>query len=187
MPKNVASRKTQHNSQLTDFFPIRRSARKSKNTVEQEILQYIEKAIEMQLENDLIIKMFSEKGRGIVAGRPFQRGEFVVEYIGELIDRTEADQREEKYSQNVELGCYMYYFKYKEQHWCIDATAETGKLGRLINHSRNGNLMTKIINYKNKPHLVLLAKKHINEGEELTYDYGDRRKVAFIHHPWLTS
>lgn len=69
--------------------------------------------------------------------------------------------------------------------YSIDATAETGKLGRLVNHSRNGNLMTKIVSYKNKPHLVLLAKDDINEGEELTYDYGDRRKEALIHHPWL--
>lgn len=70
-------------------------------------------------------------------------------------------------------------------HFSIDATAETGKLGRLVNHSRNGNLMTKIVSYKNKPHLVLLAKDDIKEGEELTYDYGDRRKEALIHHPWL--
>lgn len=69
--------------------------------------------------------------------------------------------------------------------YSIDATAETGKPGRLVNHSRNGNLMTKIVSYKNKPHLVLLAKDDINEGEELTYDYGDRRKEALIHHPWL--
>lgn len=67
----------------------------------------------------------------------------------------------------------------------IDATAETGKLGRLVNHSRNGNLSTKIVEYKSKPHLVLLAKDNINKGEELTYDYGDRRKEALIQHPWL--
>lgn len=67
----------------------------------------------------------------------------------------------------------------------IDATAETGKLGRLVNHSRNGNLMTKIVTHKNRPHLVLLAKEDIKAGEELTYDYGDRRREALIHHPWL--
>lgn len=117
VPKNAAPRKTQQNTQLTDYFPIRRSARKTKKAVEQEISQHIEKAIEMQLEDGLIVKMFSEKGRGIVAGRPFQRGEFVVEYIGELIDQTEADRREEEYSQKAEFGCYMYYFKHKEQQW----------------------------------------------------------------------
>ncbi|XP_031629517.1 N-lysine methyltransferase KMT5A-like [Contarinia nasturtii] len=184
VPTNPAPRRIQ-STQLTDFFPIRRSARKTKKVVEEELSRHIEMAIEKQLEDGLIVKMFAEKGRGIVAGRDFQRGEFVVEYIGELIDQTEADCREEIYSQKADFGCYMYYFKHKEQQWCIDATSETGKLGRLVNHSRNGNLMTKIVSYKNKPHLVLLAKDDIKEGEELTYDYGDRRKEALIHHPWL--
>lgn len=70
-------------------------------------------------------------------------------------------------------------------HFSIDATAETGKLGRLVNHSRNGNLATKIVTYKNRPHLVLIAKENIKEGEELTYDYGDRTRESLINHPWL--
>lgn len=116
VPKNAAPRRV-HNTQLTDFFPIRRSGRKTKKAVQQEISQLIEMAIEKQLEDGLVVKMFGEKGRGIVAGRMFQRGEFVVEYIGELIDQTEADRREELYSQNADFGCYMYYFKHKEQQW----------------------------------------------------------------------
>lgn len=116
VPTNAAPRRL-HSTQLTDFFPIRRSARKTKKAVEQEISRHIEMAIEKQLEDGLIVKVFAEKGRGIVAGRDFQRGEFVVEYIGELIDQTEADRREELYSQKVDFGCYMYYFKHKETQW----------------------------------------------------------------------
>ena len=67
----------------------------------------------------------------------------------------------------------------------IDATAETGKLGRLVNHSRNGNLMTKTVMVGNRPHLVLIAKDDLSKGVELTYDYGDRSKEALQHHPWL--
>lgn len=67
----------------------------------------------------------------------------------------------------------------------IDATAETGKLGRLVNHSRNGNLLTKVITVNNRPHLILIAKDNIPIGTELTYDYGDRSKEALLHHPWL--
>lgn len=116
VPNNAAPRRV-HSTQLTDFFPIRRSARRTKKAVEQEISRHIEMAIEKQLEDGLIVKMFPEKGRGIVAGRDFQRGEFVVEYIGELIDQSEADCREEMYSQKVDFGCYMYYFKHKETQW----------------------------------------------------------------------
>jgi [histone H4]-lysine20 N-methyltransferase SETD8 len=67
----------------------------------------------------------------------------------------------------------------------IDATAETGKLGRLVNHSRNGNLITKTVMVGNSPHLVLIAKDDLEKGVELTYDYGDRSKEALQHHPWL--
>lgn len=116
VPNNAAPRRVQ-NTQLTDFFPIRRSGRKTQKVVEQEQSRHIDMAIEKQLEDGLVVKMFPEKGRGIVAGRDFQRGEFVVEYIGELIDQTEADRREESYSQMADFGCYMYYFKHKEQQW----------------------------------------------------------------------
>ncbi|XP_055298623.1 histone-lysine N-methyltransferase PR-Set7-like [Sitodiplosis mosellana] len=177
--------KPMQSKQMTDFFPVRRSIRKTKKVVELEHLRYIEKAIEQQCEDGLVVKYFKEKGRGICAGRPFARGEFVIEYIGDLIDQIEADRREEIYAKDVAFGCYMYYFKHKEQQWCIDATAETGKLGRLVNHSRNGNLVTKIVTYKNRPHLVLIAKENIKEGEELTYDYGDRTRESLVNHPWL--
>lgn len=104
--------------QMTDFYPIRRrSVRKTKKAVEQEYLRTIEKAIEQQCEDGLVVKLFKDKGRGICAGRPFARGEFVVEYIGDLIEQNEADRREEIYAKDSAFGCYMYYFKHKEQQW----------------------------------------------------------------------
>lgn len=110
--------KPMQSKQMTDFFPMRRrSVRKTKKAVEQEYLRNIEKAIEQQSENGLVVKLFKEKGRGICAGRSFARGEFVVEYIGELIDQIEADRREEMYAKDSAFGCYMYYFKHKEQQW----------------------------------------------------------------------
>lgn len=72
----------------------------------------------------------------------------------------------------------LYYFS-------IDATAETGKLGRLVNHSRTGNLLTKTVMIGKRPHLVLIAKDDLAAGVELTYDYGDRSREALQHHPWL--
>lgn len=106
-----------HLKQMTDFFPVRRSIRKTKRAVEQEQLRYIEKAIEKQCEDGLAVKIFKDKGRGVIADRSFSRGEFVVEYIGDLIDHNEADRREEIYAKDAKFGCYMYYFKHKEQHW----------------------------------------------------------------------
>ncbi|XP_055923754.1 histone-lysine N-methyltransferase PR-Set7 isoform X2 [Eupeodes corollae] len=173
------------NRELTEFFPVRRSVRKTKTVVKEEMMRSLEKAILEERADGLKIENFEGKGRGICADRPFQRGEFVVEYIGDLIDMAEANVRERKYALDENAGCYMYYFKHKNQQYCIDATAESGKLGRLVNHSRNGNLITKVVVVKNRPHLVLIAKDDIEPDEELTYDYGDRSKEALLHHPWL--
>lgn len=71
-----------------------------------------------------------------------------------------------------------------KHYFSIDATAETGRLGRLVNHSRNGNLSTKAV-WVDGPRLVLLAAQDISPGEELMYDYGDRSKESLQNHPWL--
>ena len=57
------------------------------------------------------------KGRGVVTTRPFTKGEFVVEYAGDLIDLGIARQRENNYSQDKHVGCYMYYFQHKNNNY----------------------------------------------------------------------
>ncbi|KAL5281533.1 SETD8 family protein [Megaselia abdita] len=173
------------NRELTEFFPVRRSVRKTKTAVKEEIIRNYELAIREQRQDGLEIRNFKDKGRGIVSSKTFERGDFVIEYTGDLIEVSEANEREKKYSLDEKAGCYMYYFKYNNHQYCIDATAETGTLGRLVNHSRNGNLLTKVITVNNRPHLILIAKDNIPIGRELTYDYGDRSKEALLHHPWL--
>ena len=69
----------------------------------------------------------------------------------------------------------------------IDATAEDGTLGRLLNHSRSGNCKTKVHVIKEKPHLIFVTTREVKTGEELTYDYGDRSKDSLQSHPWLKS
>lgn len=62
--------------------------------------------------------LFEEKGRGVVASKEFSKGDFVIEYSGELVDILEAKEREEMYAQNENAGCYMYYFQHKGiQYW----------------------------------------------------------------------
>lgn len=63
------------------------------------------------------VRSIKSKGRGVFATHDFHRGEFVVEYSGELIDIQEAYRREEEYEQDENTGCYMYYFKLKDQHY----------------------------------------------------------------------
>ena len=56
-------------------------------------------------------------------------------------------------------------------------TAKSFFLGRSINQISNGpNIELRQIHIDVKPHIVFFAARHIEEGEELLYTYGDRRK-----------
>ncbi|RZC37420.1 histone-lysine N-methyltransferase pr-set7 [Asbolus verrucosus] len=175
----------QNNHKVTEYFPVRRSVRKTKKTVLEEKQRSLEQLLRSETEEGLEVRIFEDKGRGVVAAKPFAKGDFVVEYSGDLIDLTEAKRREHKYAQDLSAGCYMYYFRHNNQQYCVDATAESGRLGRLVNHSRSGNLITRTVSVDGKPRLVLIAKDDIKEGDEITYDYGDRSKESLKHHPWL--
>ena len=67
----------------------------------------------------------------------------------------------------------------------VDATQETNRLGRLINHSKCGNCQTKLHDIDGVPHLILIATRDIAAGEELLYDYGDRSKASIEAYPWM--
>ncbi|ELK26303.1 N-lysine methyltransferase SETD8 [Myotis davidii] len=131
------------------------------------------------------IDLIDGKGRGVIATKQFSRGDFVVEYHGDLIEITDAKKREALYAQDPSTGCYMYYFQYLSKTYCVDATRETNRLGRLINHSKCGNCQTKLHDIDGVPHLILIASRDIEAGEELLYDYGDRSRASIEAYPWL--
>ncbi|XP_015115334.1 N-lysine methyltransferase KMT5A-A [Diachasma alloeum] len=176
---------TSPNHKVTEYFPVRRSVRKCKKTVLEEKQRDLESKVIRQVEEGLEKKYFVGKGRGVVTTREFNKGEFVVEYVGELIDQVTAKKREAEYAKDQSTGCYMYYFQHRGHQYCVDATAESDKLGRLVNHSRNGNLIARVVEVDTIPHLVLTAKEDIPIGIELTYDYGDRSRESIRNHPWL--
>ncbi|XP_068128380.1 N-lysine methyltransferase KMT5A-B-like [Hyperolius riggenbachi] len=173
------------NRKVTDYFPVRRSNRKSKKELECEEKQRVDHLITSATEEGMKTDNIPGKGRGVITTRDFHRGEFVVEYHGDLIEITDAKKREAEYAQDSSTGCYMYYFQYLNKTYCVDATKETGRLGRLINHSKNGNCHTKLHDINNVPHLILVASRDIKAGEELLYDYGDRSRSSIEAHPWL--
>ncbi|XP_030438554.1 N-lysine methyltransferase KMT5A isoform X2 [Gopherus evgoodei] len=184
-PRRKAQGKTSQNRKVTDYYPVRRSSRKSKTELQTEEKRRIDELIESGKEEGMKIDFIDGKGRGVIATKHFNRGEFVVEYHGDLIEITDAKKREAVYAQDPSTGCYMYYFQYLSKMYCVDATKETNRLGRLINHSKCGNCQTKLHDVDGVPHLILIASRDIKVGEELLYDYGDRSKASIEAHPWL--
>ena len=114
------------------------------------------------------------------------KSQMICEYVGDLLDIKTATQREKKYSLNSNIGCYMYFFTYLGKRYVIDATNESGRFGRLINHSRySPNCKTKVVSIGDTPRLIFIALKDIPAGSEITYDYGDQSKESLVAHPWL--
>jgi len=174
-------------ARITDFFEIRRSSRKPAKQIEEEQRAQWKQYLKEERIDGLEIQKVPLKGRGIFSTRSFHKGEFVVEYAGDLITPKEAEVRDEKYSKNTDkYGSYMYYFVHKGTKWCIDATIESGKYGRLLNHScKTPNCATKILEVDGLPRLIIYAKQDIASGTELIYDYGDKGKLSLQAHPWL--
>lgn len=72
--------------------------------------------------------------------------------------------------------------------YSVDATKESDRLGRLLNHSRtDANCATRLVSIKDKPYLILETVRDVKAGEELLYDYGERSKDVLQHHQWLKS
>lgn len=87
-----AKEDTKENRCITDFFPIvSRRALAAKVKLE-EFNRQIQKCIETRTDptENLIVTHFDEKGKGIVAGTALNKGSFICEYSGDLIDLIEA-------------------------------------------------------------------------------------------------
>lgn len=70
-------------------------------------------------------------------------------------------------------------------YYSIDATKDDGSKGRLINHSKRGNLCPRVILVDDVPSIIFEAGKDIPKDEELLYDYGERSKEIIATFPWL--
>ena len=63
----------------------------------------------------------------------------------------------------------------------IDATKESGRLGRLVNHSKTyPTAAMKLIEVDG---LYLFANQNIPKGAEILYVYGERRKTQHQEYP----
>ncbi len=103
---------------------------------------------------------------GLFTSKPVNEGDMVIEYVGEVIRNSIADLRE-KYYDSRGIGCYM--FKIEEDE-IVDATMR-GNRARFANHCCQPNCYTRTVTANGKNHIMLFAKRAIDRGEEITYDY----------------
>ena len=97
----------------------------------------------------------SRTGLGGFATRLIKKNELIDRYRGQMITTEEADKRDNRYMFEV------------NSKWTIDGSNRRN-LARYFNHSCRPNAESDVKGHK----VIIVAKRTIQPGEEITYDYG---------------
>ncbi|CAK9171388.1 unnamed protein product [Ilex paraguariensis] len=106
-------------------------------------------------------------GWGVEAAESIKKGDFVTEYIGEVIDDAMCEQRlwDMKYK-----GVKNFYMCEIRKDFTIDATFK-GNSSRFLNHSCYPNCKLEKWQVEGETRVGVFAARPIEIGEPLTYDY----------------
>jgi uncharacterized protein len=110
----------------------------------------------------LLVRDSNVHGRGVFATRRIEKGERIVEYLGERVSHDEADRRYELKDEN-DSHTFLFIVDSKT---VIDAGTE-GNDARFFNHSCDPNCESVV----EKRRVFIEALRTIEAGEEMTYDY----------------
>nr|GMD73800.1 histone-lysine N-methyltransferase ASHH3 [Ipomoea batatas] len=113
------------------------------------------------------MKITEKCGSGIVADEDIKQGEFVIEYVGEVIDDKTCEERLWKMKH---LGETNFYLCEINRDTVIDATYK-GNKSRYINHSCCPNTEMQKWMIDGETRIGIFATCDIKKGEHLTYDY----------------
>lgn len=112
-----------------------------------------------------------KKGLGLRAVIDLFAGEFIMEYVGEVVDPKDFRRRAKEYSKDKNKH---YYFMALKSDQIIDATMK-GNVSRFINHSCDPNSETQKWTVNGELRIGFFIKKFIAAGEEITFDYHFQR------------
>ncbi|XP_059635802.1 histone-lysine N-methyltransferase ASHR3 [Cornus florida] len=106
-------------------------------------------------------------GWGVEAAESIKKGDFVIEYIGEVINDALCEQRlwDMKYK-----GVENFYMCEIRKDFTIDATFK-GNSSRFLNHSCDPNCKLEKWQVEGETRVGVFAARSIKVGEPLTYDY----------------
>ncbi|KAA3453780.1 histone-lysine N-methyltransferase ASHH2 isoform X1 [Gossypium australe] len=117
---------------------------------------------------------FGRKGFGLRMLENISAGQFLIEYVGEVLDMQVYEARQKEYASR---GQRHFYFMTLNGSEVIDAYVK-GNLGRFINHSCDPNCRTEKWMVNGEICIGLFALRDIKKGEEITFDYNYVRVVG---------
>ncbi|XP_017981320.1 PREDICTED: histone-lysine N-methyltransferase ASHH2 isoform X2 [Theobroma cacao] len=110
---------------------------------------------------------FGRKGFGLRTLEDISASQFLIEYVGEVLDMQAYEARQKEYASR---GQRHFYFMTLNGSEVIDAYVK-GNLGRFINHSCDPNCRTEKWMVNGEICIGLFALRDIKQGEEVTFDY----------------
>lgn len=115
----------------------------------------------------IVVRKSKVHGTGVFAACDIKKGEKIIQYVGEIVTKAEAEKRCEEHlkkSNNHETGG-VYVFELNDKY-DIDGNVEWNP-ARFFNHSCEPNCETE----GSDEEIWIEALRDIKKGEELTYDY----------------
>lgn len=116
----------------------------------------------------LSVGLTQGRGWALVVGEDVKKGDFIIEYVGELITQDEFQRRLQTSLQRKAES--NFYYMTMDNHRMIDAGPK-GNLSRFMNHSCDPNCETQKWTVNGDTRVGLFAKEDIKSGTELTFNY----------------
>ncbi|CAH1176200.1 unnamed protein product [Phaedon cochleariae] len=128
------------------------------------------RVVQRGLQQRFQIYKTESRGWGVKTLKSIVKGSFVCEYVGEILNDAEADQRED--------DTFLFDLDNRDSEtFCVDAKYY-GNFARFINHSCSPNLhpVKVFVDHHDLrfPKVAFFASKDITPDEEISFDYGHK-------------